>query len=248
MKRVILALLFALALPAPAFAKSYTNGIDANYPPFTYVDEKDGQPSGFDVESLNWIAKTMGFEIKHIPIAWGAIIPALLAQKIDMVCSGMGITQERAKQVTFSDPYWKSYDVFVTKAESELTVNAILASKLKLGGQRGTYSAIALVNVRKKQQLNFELRLYDSALLMIEDVISGRIDAALTDSLPAQNAIAKGRPIRIAGIHGDAVFFGVAFRKDDIKLQQVVNEGYKKLMADPFWKQLQQKYSVQPLD
>lgn len=247
MKKGILALLLLFALSAPVFAKSYINGIDAHYPPFTYVDEKDGRHVGFDVESLDWIAKTMGFEVRHTPIAWRAIIPALLAQKIDMVCSGMGITPERVKQVSFSDPYWKTHTVFATPKESDLTVAAILNEKRKLGGQRGTYAAEALVKVRKEQRLRFELQLYDSPLLMIEDVIGGRIDAALMDSLPVQNAISKGRPIRIAGIHEEAVL-GVAFRKGDTELRQLVNDGYKKLMADPFWKQLQQKYGMTPLE
>lgn len=69
MKKVfVCALLTALLAAMPAFAqKSYVNGIDPNYPPFAYVDEKTGQPAGFDVDSLNWIAKTMNVQISHNP-------------------------------------------------------------------------------------------------------------------------------------------------------------------------------------
>ena len=56
------AALMTLTLAGTAFAAAYVNGIDANYPPFAYMDEKTGQPAGFDVDSLNWIAKNMGFE------------------------------------------------------------------------------------------------------------------------------------------------------------------------------------------
>ncbi|MCL1986246.1 MAG: ABC transporter substrate-binding protein [Betaproteobacteria bacterium] len=248
MKKCILALLLVFAFSVPAFAKSYINGIDANYPPFAYIDEKSGNPAGFDVESMDWIANTMGFTIKHMPIEWDAIIPTLLAKKIDMVCSGMTITPERATQVAFSKPYWKVYNVFVTKKESDLTVAALLTQKLKLGGQRGTNEAEKLDKDQKEKNLRYEVRLYDSAPLMIEDVLNGRIDAALMDSLPALDSISKGKPVKIAGTHGDPVLFGVAFRKDDTELQKLVNEGYKKLMADPFWKQLQQKYDVKPLE
>ena len=236
-----------LAFSVPALAKSYINGIDADNPPFAYVDEKSGKPAGFDVESLDWIAKNMGFEVKHTPIAWEAIIPMLLAGKIDMICSGMSITVERARLAAFSDPYWKVYNVFVVGKDSDLTVAAILTQKLKIGGQRGTSETAALVRMQKEQHLRFEVRLYDSGFQMIEDVINGRIQAALMDSQPAQDAVSHGKPIKIAGVHGEPVSFGVALRKDNAALLQLVNDGYKKLTADPFWQQLQQKYGLQPL-
>lgn len=55
-KFFVCALLASLLAAVPAFAKkSYVNGIDPNYPPFAYMDEKTGQAAGFDVDSLNWI-------------------------------------------------------------------------------------------------------------------------------------------------------------------------------------------------
>jgi polar amino acid transport system substrate-binding protein len=248
MKTCLAALLCICVFAAPVFAKSYINGMDANRPPFAYVDEKSGRPGGFDVEAMDWIAANMGFEVEHVPIAWDAIIPALLAKKIDLVCSGMRITPERKEQVAFSEPYWELQNVFVVKQDSELSVPAILSQKLRIGGQRGTSEAEALVREQKAKKLRYAVRLYDSAPLMIEDVINSRIDAALMDSLPAQDAISRGKPVRIAGIHGTPGFFGVAFRKDDVELQTLVNEGYRKLLVDPFWKLLQQKHNVQPLD
>lgn len=66
------------AVPAFAAKKAYVNGIDPDYPPFAYVDEKTGQPAGFDVDSMNWIAKTMGFEVVHKPMAGTAsFLPCL---------------------------------------------------------------------------------------------------------------------------------------------------------------------------
>ena len=74
-KLFALVLLSVLALSGQAFAqKTYVNGIDPNYPPFAYIDEKTGEPAGFDVDSLNWIAKTMGITITHKPMAWDGII------------------------------------------------------------------------------------------------------------------------------------------------------------------------------
>ena len=62
-----------------AAEKVYINGIDANFPPFAYVD-KSGNPDGFDVKALGWIAKEMGFKVKHQPMDWDGIIPSLEAK------------------------------------------------------------------------------------------------------------------------------------------------------------------------
>lgn len=237
----ILTLLFAQGSLA-AGAKTYVNGIDPNYPPFAYVDEKTGQPAGFDVDSMNWIAKTMGVNIEHKPMAWDGIIPALLANQIDMVCSGMSITPERARMVQFSDPYWTVSRVFIVPTDSTLTVEEILSKPIKVGVQRGTSEANAIKQEQQAKGYPFELRFYDSAPLAVEDLLNGRIQAALMDELPADDAISKGRAVKKAGTHGKPDGFGVALRKDDKDLRALVDEGYRKLMADPYWQELQKKY------
>lgn len=238
----IMMTLFLCAFASGAIAKTYVNGIDPNYPPFAYVDEKTGEPAGFDVDSLNWIAKNQGFEIKHQPMNWDGIIPALVGKQIDMVGSGMTITPERAKMVQFSDPYWRVDRVFVVPADFTLTVEEILTQPISVGVQRGTSEANDLKTEKEQKKLPMELRFYDSAPLAIEDLLNGRIKAALMDELPADDAIAKGKNVKKAGTHGDAGDFGVALRKDEQDLRKMIDDGYRKLKADPYWQELQRKY------
>ena len=235
-KLFFLLALFFLSLPAVANAKNYINGIDPNYPPFAYVDEKTGQPSGFDVDAMTWIAQKMKFTVVHKPMAWDGIIPALQAREIDMVCSGMTITPERSKIVQFSNPYWEVASVFVAKADSKITPADILSKQVNLGVQRGTSEAAALRAEKQLKGYKFTFKYYDSAPLAIEDVLNGRIEAAFMDELPADDAISKGSAIKKVGTHGKPNAFGVALRKE------LIDEGYKLLMADPYWKELQAKY------
>jgi len=226
---------------AAADAKNYINGIDANYPPFGYVNEK-GEPDGFDVASMNWIAKEMGFTVTHRPMDWDGIIPALRAKKIDMVASGMSISPARLAQVTFSNPYWQIRKVYVAKKDSTLDAKAIQNGKIILGVQRGTNEADIVLESQKKDGYNYTLRYYDSGPLAIEDVLVGRIKAVAMDSAPAEDAIAHGKPVKIVGELGVVDDFGVALRKGDTELKKLINEGYVRLMADPYWKELQKKY------
>ncbi|MBN1141588.1 MAG: amino acid ABC transporter substrate-binding protein [Deltaproteobacteria bacterium] len=237
----MIAVLFMTGTTASALQKSYINGIDANFPPFAYVDQT-GKPAGFDVDAIDWIAKKMGFAVKHQPMDWDGIIPNLNAKKIDFIASGMSITPEREKVVTFSIPYYEIKQVFVAKKGSGLTVQDVLKKNKKLGVQRGTTEAEWLKNEAEKRQWNFTLTYYDSAPLAIEDVVNGRIAAAAMDDAPAEDATRK-KPVAILGTFGmKEEKFGIAVRKQDKELLETLNKGMKMLMADPYWQVLQNKY------
>lgn len=229
--------LFSAPLTAVA-GQTYVNGIDANFPPFAYVD-KSGEPSGFDVDAAEWIAEEMGFEVTHKPIAWDGIIPALKSEKIDFIASGMSITKERKKQVDFTIPYWEVKKVLVTRQGSDLSVEEIMSGK-RLGVQRGTTSAEWLKT--HQDEHGYTLRYYDSAPMAVGDVVNGRIQAAAMDMAPAKDAV-KEKPVTILGTFGmEPEAFGYAVRKGDEELLQTLNEGLRRLMKDPYWDELVQKY------
>jgi polar amino acid transport system substrate-binding protein len=231
--------LFAAPLTAVA-GKTYINGIDANFPPFAYVD-KSGEPSGFDVDAVEWIAEEMGFEVTHKPIDWDGIIPALKSEKIDFIASGMSITEQRKKQVDFTIPYWKVKKVLVVRQDSEMNVEEIMSGE-RLGVQRGTTSAEWLKSHQDKEGHGYTLRYYDSAPMAVADVVNGRIQAAAMDMAPAKEARSE-KPVIILGTFGmKPESFGYAVRKGDEDLLQTLNKGLKKLMNDPYWDKLIQKY------
>ncbi len=225
-------------------ADKLVNGIDANFPPFAFID-KTGAPSGFDVEAMNWIAKDIGVTVSHQPIEWDGIITSLLTKKIDIIASGMSITADRAKQVTFSAPYWVIKQVLVTKKDSPLTVDNILNDKKILGVQQGTSEAKWLKEQAAAKGYNFALRYYNSSPLAVEDVLNGRIDAAAMDDAPAKDAASK-KDVKILGTFGmETEEFGYAVRKDDKELLDKVNASLKKLMASPTWEELKKKYNLE---
>ena len=229
---------------AIAAEKEVINGIDANFPPFAYVD-KNGNPDGFDVQAMNWIAKEMGFKVTHKPIDWDAIIPTLRAKKIDLIAAGMSITDKRREQVNFTNPYWIITQVLVAPKDSNLTVDQILADGNKVGVQRGTTEAKWIQeNLIKKEGRKFELVMYDSAPLSVEDVVNGRIVAAAMDDAPAKDAVRK-KPVKIVGRFGmPDESFGYAVRKEDKELLDTLNEGLRRLMESPYWEELQAKYEL----
>lgn len=239
---LLLAALFLFGTPLWA-ADKLINGIDANFPPFAFID-KTGVPSGFDVEAMNWIARDLGVEIVHEPIEWDGIITSLVTGKIDIIASGMSITADRAKQVNFTTPYWVIKQVMVTKKGSKLTVNDILNGKKVLGIQQGTPEAKWLKKQAAAEGYNYTLRYYSSSPLAVEDILNGRIDAAAMDDAPANDAAAK-KDVQVLGPFGmEEEDFGYAVRKDDTELLAKINASLKKLMASPEWEVLKKKYKL----
>ena len=237
---VIACLVCMTAGPALAQEKVLLNGIDANYPPFAYVDQS-GKPGGFDVDAVDWIAEKMGFKVKHVPVDWKGIIPNLLAGKIDFICSGMTITAERAEKVNFTSPYWVVKNVFLTKKDSKLKAEEIYGKEVTVGIQAGTSEAKWMADEKEKQGWKFTIKLYDSAPMAIEDLVNGRIDAAAMNYPPARDAETK-RPVQIIGVFGEIEPFGAAVRKEDTGLLDKLNKGFEMLKAAPYWDELIAKH------
>jgi polar amino acid transport system substrate-binding protein len=251
MKRfLVLAVLAALLVAGNAFAlekgKTFVNGFDGGgFPPYASID-KDGKVVGFDIEAVEWIAKKMGFTVKHQPIDWDGIIPALLAKKIDFIASGMSATEERAQKVNFTIPCYTVTQVLVTKKDEKATLAQFLTTGKKIGVQRGTVTAKLVKELAAKPGNKIEVVEYDSTELSMQDLPTGRIDGSGMDSTIAAEMLRKKDAFKLTGtFEAKPENYAYAVRKEDKDLTDALNQGLKLLMADPFWKELKKKYKVE---
>lgn len=236
-------IMLGVATGISAEKKVYINGIDADYPPHAYVDEK-GNPAGFDVEALDWIAQEMGFEVIHQPTAWDGIVSSLLAKKIDLIFSGMSITEERKEKVSFSIPYWSIDQAICVPLDSNLNAIAAFMGNYLVGTQRGCTAAMWIEDNLIATGLfpKERLKLYEGFSLAIQDLLNKRIDAAMMDDVMVEDAIRKGMGIKIVGTIKTGEQYGVAVRKEDTELLDLINEGLKRIMHSPKWEELKIKY------
>jgi polar amino acid transport system substrate-binding protein len=73
--------------------------------PFSFVDGSQ-KIVGFDIELAGYVAQKLDMKLEVVNIDFGAMIPALMAGKVDMIGACLTITDERAKKVLFSEPYY----------------------------------------------------------------------------------------------------------------------------------------------
>ena len=88
-------------------------GTNAAFPPFEYVDGKN--IVGFDISMGEKIAVGYGAKLEVVDMAFDSLIPALASDAIDFIAAGMSVTEERKKNVDFSDPYYESKQVVIIR-------------------------------------------------------------------------------------------------------------------------------------
>lgn len=103
-------------------------GLDATFAPMGFTDE-NGEIVGFDIDLAKAAAKKMNLDVEFQPIDWDSKSMELSSGTIDVIWNGFSITDERKKEVLFTDPYLTTGQVVVVKADSEISKKADLDRK-----------------------------------------------------------------------------------------------------------------------
>lgn len=117
---------------------------DIPYPPFEFEDASAPSGySGFDIDLVQEIADRLDLELEVLEVGFDGLQSGatLAAGQCDLAASAMTITEERAENLNFSDPYYDSLQSLVVPADSDITSLEDLAGQ-SLGVQRGTTGAM----------------------------------------------------------------------------------------------------------
>lgn len=236
----------AASMATSAWAQSLRLGTEGAYPPFNYI-EADGKIAGFDVEIGLELCKRMEVECEVVAQDWDGIIPGLLANKYDFIIASMFITEERQKQVDFTDPYYLAAMTHVVPVGSDITEfsNEALSGKV-IGAQSGTTQADFI----EATYPDADIRLYPTQDEVNLDMASGRIDMQVGDMLPMLDWTTKsdggaccelaGDPITDPAFVGDGV--GIAVRQEDDELREKLNAALMEIRADGTYQAINDKY------
>ena len=227
-------------------AETLRLGTEGAYPPFNYVTP-EGKVEGFDVEIGQELCKRIGAECEVVAQDWDGIIPGLLAKKYDFIIASMFITEERKKQVSFTEPYYMAAMTHVVPKESEITEFTNDALKgMVVGAQAGTTQADYAVQMYP----DADVRLYPTQDEASLDMASGRLDVMVGDMLPLLDFVEKtedgaccklaGEPITDPAFVGEGV--GIALRQEDNDLRERLNKALEEIRADGTYQAINDKY------
>ena len=120
-----LLILLCLLVSCTSVKKSDTLvvGISPDYPPFALKIK--GELAGTDVEMMHKIGRALNKKIEFKEMDFHALIPALLAKKIDLAISGVSPTQERRKKVLFTNPYYIEQNCILFNKEKNHFTNVL---------------------------------------------------------------------------------------------------------------------------
>ena len=220
-------------------------GVEGAYPPFSSLGT-DGQLKGFDIDIAQAVCERLKVQCVFVQTEFDAMIPALRAKKFDAIVASMSITPERLKAVDFSDKYYSTPARLVMRSDSRVESTPEGLKGRRIGVQRTTiHDRFATVTFKGSEIMRYSKQ--DEVFL---DLVSGRIDATLVDSVAADQGFLKtpaGKGYGFRGpVYDDPAFFGVgagiALRKGDTALRDKINAALAAIRADGSYKKLNDRY------
>ncbi|XJS10288.1 transporter substrate-binding domain-containing protein [Aerococcaceae bacterium WGS1372] len=202
-------------------------GMNAEYPPFEWVELVDGQTQivGIDASIGQLIADEIGVELVIDNRAFDSLIPSLNTDKIDLIISGMSNTEERAKVVDFSVAYYEPVSQFAVNIEDSENYQTIEDFNGKKVGALLTSTQDIYI---KEYMPEVELVSMGKNGDLVEALKAKKVDAILMSDLTLQQYLTNyGDSMMIVpnlDITNELLGTSVAIAKDNTELLEVVDK------------------------
>ncbi len=254
MKRILCALLavtliIAGCAPTQTTPSSQTTGEDSQklvvamelaYPPFETKDA-DGNPTGVSVDLAMAFGEYLGREVEISNTEWTGLIPSLQTGLADMVLSSMTITEARAEEVAFSDPYSKSLLAILANKDSDIGGIEDLNQEGKVVAVKEGSTAFIYA---QKNLDKCEIRTFDDESACVTEVVQGLADGFMYDQLTIyrQQAANPEKTEAVFVPFQDTEYWGAAFELENTELLEQFNEFLKEFQAEGGFDQITEKY------
>ena len=196
-----------------------TVGSDTTWKPMEYIE--GDKIVGFDVDLTQAIADKLGLKLDYQSTAWDGLFPALIAHKFDMAISSITITDERKKEMDFSDPYFK------TDQAVAMLAGAGIDSAEKLNGKKAGVQIGTTGELEAKKISGLTVNTYDDIMMAFEDLKAGRIDVVIADSYLVYAYANMNKEFEVGFAITTNEQLGIAFAKDTPDLVKAVNGALK---------------------
>lgn len=214
---------------------------ELGFAPFEYMDEKTGEPVGFDVDVINAVAEKMGLTASYLPNQKFDTLVPIIKQggKADVSIAAVTITDERMESVDFSEPYLDSNQAIVVakgSSETEETLNDASKQVVCQGGTTGDEWI--------GENLPDAVRVpVDDVTAALTGVQTGLYQAMVVDLPVASYMLAQSfSDLQIVKEIPTGEQYGIAVSKDNPELTQAVNKALEDMKSDGTMKEIETKW------
>ena len=214
---------------------------ELGFAPFEYMDEKTGEPVGFDVDVINAVAEKMGLTASYLPNQKFDTLVPIIKQggKADVSIAAVTITDERLESVDFSETYLDSNQAIVVakgSSETEETLNDASKQVVCQGGTTGDEWI--------GENLPDAVRVpVDDVTAALTGVQTGLYQAMVVDLPVASYMLSQSfSDLQIVKEIPTGEQYGIAVSKDNPELTQAVNKALEDMKSDGTMKEIETKW------
>jgi polar amino acid transport system substrate-binding protein len=202
-------------------------GTDATYPPFETVDTETSKLVGFDIDLISEICRELQCSPNFIVTPFDGIVAGLNTGKYDLIASAFTITEERATQVAFTEPYYDAGQALAVPAYDTTIADAEDLEGKTIGVQLGTTGERRANRIPDATVIPFEN--IGAAFI---DMENGRLDAIINDRPTTEIIIRSRKSAKIVGPTLTAERYGFAVRRKDRELLEAINHALEAIHSD----------------
>lgn len=222
-------------------AGALTIATSPDFPPFEFLNA-DGTADGIEIELFEKICEKLGVELKVEQMDFDSVLPGVQAGKFDAGVAGISITEDRQKNVLFTDPYCLAAQAIVVPEGSEITCKADLEGK-KIAVQTATTAeSFCLAN-------NYDVSSFAANSDAELALTTGKVDAWVIDDLTAAEMVAAynadnetGLVILNEAMTSEPYAFAFSFGSEEIVAE--INSIIDGFVADGTIASIFEKYGV----
>ncbi len=237
-----------------SLANAKQNGITLGIspsPPYSSLEPGSNKASGLDVEIHEAALKWIGIDKIHYEVmAFGQLIPAMLAKRIDVVAANIHVTPDRLKAVSFTGPaWWYGPAIVVQKANPEKITSFDELKGKKVGAIAGSAADEYL------RKIGVGVTSFQTDAEEFSGISTGRVAAIVEDDVKVLEYMAnnKSAPIEIVSnvsIPEDLIFkygYGYAryaLRKEDCSLRAAYTQALAEVRGNGHVSAILKKYGL----
>lgn len=200
---------------------------NAFFPPYEFYE--GDRIVGIDQEIASEVATRLGLELEIQDVEFDSIITGVQANKYDIGCAGMTITEDRLKSVNFTTPYATGIQVIIVKEDSTIAdADALIGGEFTIGVQQGTTGDIYMTDDVGDARIERFNKGADAVLALT----NGQVDAVVIDNEPAKAFVEANAGLKILDTPYTEEAYAMCLNKDNEELLKKINDALKAMTDD----------------